>query len=153
MDMKVFLEFVEDLCKTKSLNSKEFREKLVSCGAPSTGNATVTLLARSPLNTYRMFVIGLLSAAQKQSAKMDVTDRLTDTSKYTGAHKERFDEEGKGKGKEGRTDVADDSGYVKAYKGKDTYDKTHKPWSDYCLLFVFSIRLHVWKQFNTNTHT
>ena len=29
-------------------------------------------------------------------------DRLTDTSKYTGSHKERFDESGKGKGKEGR---------------------------------------------------
>jgi hypothetical protein len=27
----------------------------------------------------------------------DVTARLTDTSKYTGAHKERFDADGKGR--------------------------------------------------------
>ena len=49
-------------------------------------------------------------------------DRLTDTSKYTGSHKERFDASGKGKGIEGREDVADTSGYVTGYKEKDTYD-------------------------------
>ncbi|XP_069757495.1 tubulin polymerization-promoting protein family member 3 isoform X2 [Narcine bancroftii] len=32
-------------------------------------------------------------------AKTGAVDRLTDTSKYTGSHKERFDEGGKGKGK------------------------------------------------------
>ncbi|XP_010837710.1 PREDICTED: tubulin polymerization-promoting protein family member 2 isoform X1 [Bison bison bison] len=37
--------------------------------------------------------------------------RLTDTSKYTGTHKERFDESGKGKGIAGREDVTDNSGY------------------------------------------
>lgn len=54
--------------------------------------------------------------------KTGAVDRLTDTSKYTGSHKERFDESGKGKGKEGREDIADDSGYVGGYKNKDTYD-------------------------------
>lgn len=48
---------------------------------------------------------------------------LTDASKYTGAHKERFDKDGKGKGAEGRVDKADDSGYVGNYKGSGTYDK------------------------------
>ena len=54
-------------------------------------------------------------------------DRLTDSSKYTGSHKERFDEGGKGKGMSGRKDFDEkaDSGYVGAYKGKDTYDGTH----------------------------
>lgn len=52
-------------------------------------------------------------------------ERLTDTSKYTGTHKERFDASGKGKGLEGRVDKADDAGYVSGYKNKDTYDKTH----------------------------
>lgn len=56
---------------------------------------------------------------------MDVTERLTDTAKYTGAHKARFDEDGKGKGLEGREDVQDNEGYVQAYKGKETFDKTH----------------------------
>ena len=54
-------------------------------------------------------------------------DRLTDTSKYTGSHRERFDESGKGKGLEGRKDFDKhaEAGYVGGYKGADTYDKTH----------------------------
>nr|XP_025043037.1 tubulin polymerization-promoting protein family member 3 [Pelodiscus sinensis] len=40
-------------------------------------------------------------------------DRLTDTSKYTGSHKERFDESGKGQGESGREDI---------YKHAGTYD-------------------------------
>ncbi|XP_013402882.1 tubulin polymerization-promoting protein family member 2 [Lingula anatina] len=50
---------------------------------------------------------------------------MTDTSKYTGSHKERFDESGKGKGIGGRADIADGSGYVGNYKGAGTYDATH----------------------------
>ncbi|XP_029419172.1 LOW QUALITY PROTEIN: tubulin polymerization-promoting protein family member 2 [Nannospalax galili] len=50
-------------------------------------------------------------------------DRLTDTSKYTGAHKERFDKSGKGKGIKGREETTDNSGYVSGYKGAGTYDK------------------------------
>lgn len=37
--------------------------------------------------------------------KGTIYDKLTDTSKYTGTHKHRFDEEGKGKGMSGRVDV------------------------------------------------
>lgn len=51
--------------------------------------------------------------------------RLTDTSKYTGSHKQRFDETGKGKGIAGRKDMVDQSGYVSGYGHKNTYDKTH----------------------------
>jgi hypothetical protein len=53
-------------------------------------------------------------------------DRLTDTSKYTGTHKERFDESGKGKGIEGREETTDNSGYVSGYKGAGTYDKKNQ---------------------------
>lgn len=53
---------------------------------------------------------------------MGAVERLTDTSKYTGSHKERFDESGKGKGIAGRQDILDDSGYVSAYKHAGTYD-------------------------------
>ena len=58
------------------------------------------------------------------AVKAGGVDRLTDTSKYTGSHKERFDESGKGKGLEGRKDFDDkaSSGYVGGYKGKDTFD-------------------------------
>ncbi|KAI6233018.1 P25-alpha [Aphelenchoides fujianensis] len=54
-----------------------------------------------------------------------VYSRLTDTKKYTGSHKERFDESGKGKGKAGRVDVVENTGYVASYKAQGTYDKLH----------------------------
>ncbi|XP_031599714.1 tubulin polymerization-promoting protein family member 2 [Oreochromis aureus] len=57
-----------------------------------------------------------------KAAKAGAVDRLTDTSKYTGSHKERFDDTGKGKGKAGREDIPDTSGYVSAYKGSGTYE-------------------------------
>jgi len=60
---------------------------------------------------------------EQKTVKSAAVDRLTDTSKYTGSHKERFTEEGKGKGLAGRKDVVDDSGYVTGYKEKDTFDK------------------------------
>jgi hypothetical protein len=50
---------------------------------------------------------------------------MTDTSNYTGSHKERFGEDGKGKGAEGRTDRVENDGYVGNYKGKDTFDAKH----------------------------
>lgn len=62
----------------------------------------------------------------QQAVSVGGVDRLTDTSKYTGAHKERFDESGKGKGLDGRENIADNSGYVTGYKEKDTYDKKTK---------------------------
>ena len=58
---------------------------------------------------------------QKQSATGGV-DRMTDTANYTGAHKERFDADGKGKGLDGREDMHDGSGYVGAYKGAGSYE-------------------------------
>ena len=61
---------------------------------------------------------------QKTSSKGGV-EKLTDTSQYTGSHKERFDAEGKGKGLEGRKDMSKNTGYVGAFKGDGTYDKTH----------------------------
>eukprot|EP00914_Ancora_sagittata_P010918 GHVO01021342.1.p1 GENE.GHVO01021342.1~~GHVO01021342.1.p1 ORF type:complete len:170 (+),score=30.32 GHVO01021342.1:99-608(+) len=74
-------------------------------------------------------IIGKLSSAKPKAhgatatSKTGGVGRMTDTSKYTGAHKERFDESGKGKGAEGRTEKADNSGYVGNYKGSGTYEK------------------------------
>jgi len=67
---------------------------------------------------------GHLRDVQAKSSAGGV-DRLTDTSKYTGSHKERFDESGKGKGAAGRSDTAQNTGYVGNYKGAGSYDKTH----------------------------
>lgn len=49
--------------------------------------------------------------------------RLTDPTKFTGSHKERFDDSGRGKGKAGRVDVVDTSGYVSGYKHRGSYEK------------------------------
>lgn len=68
------------------------------------------------------FVWPLIQKATKAAA----VDRLTDTSKYTGSHKERFDTSGKGRGKAGREDAVESSGYVGAYKGSGTYDEKVK---------------------------
>ena len=51
---------------------------------------------------------------------------MTDTSKYTGSHKERFDDSGKGKGAAGRKEEVSTTGYVGGYKGQGTYDKSKK---------------------------
>ncbi|XP_045212480.2 tubulin polymerization-promoting protein family member 3-like [Mercenaria mercenaria] len=48
---------------------------------------------------------------------------LTDTTKYTGSHKLRFDETGKGRSKAGRSDEGKKSGYVASYKGEGTYEE------------------------------
>ena len=58
---------------------------------------------------------------QKQSTTGNVK-QLTDTSKYTGSHKLRFDETGKGRGKAGRVDEPKSTGYVADYKGEGTYE-------------------------------
>ena len=62
---------------------------------------------------------------------------MTDTSLYTGSHKHRFDEEGKGKGLEGRDSIAKGKGmvpgsvssqqaYVSGYKGDGKYTSSPK---------------------------
>ena len=64
----------------------------------------------------------------------DILERLTDTSKYTGSHKHRFDGSGRGKGLDGRDAPAKGSGmspgsvgsqqaYVSGYKGEGSYSK------------------------------
>lgn len=43
---------------------------------------------------------------------------------FSGTHKERFDEEGHGKGKEGRSDDTEGTGYVQGFKS--TNQAAHK---------------------------
>lgn len=102
MTLKDFNTFLDNLAKAKNMPIDDIKNKLKDCGAPGLAKGTA------------------------QADKSGVVDRLTDTNKYTGTHKERFDESGKGKGIEGREDVADNSGYVQNYKGQGTYDKTKK---------------------------
>ncbi|XP_075693651.1 tubulin polymerization-promoting protein family member 3 isoform X2 [Rhinoderma darwinii] len=63
-----------------------------------------------------------VSAGVTKAAATGAVERLTDTSKYTGSHKERFDDSGKGKGKSGRETIVENTGYVGSYKHAGTYD-------------------------------
>ena len=67
-------------------------------------------------------------------ASSRIVEKLTDTSKYTGTHKERFDELGRGRGLAGRDSpakgqgmtagsVASQASYVTGYKHEGTYGK------------------------------
>ena len=61
----------------------------------------------------------------------DILDRLTDTSKYTGSHKHRFDESSHGKCLKGTAkgagmspgSVGSQASYVSGYKNEGSYNK------------------------------
>ncbi|KAL5292264.1 TPPP3 family protein [Megaselia abdita] len=93
-------KFLEDLATTRKVDLNEIKTKMANCGAP-----------------------GVLSVSAGKAAA--TVSRLTDTTKYTGSHKERFDDSGKGKGIAGRKNLVDGSGYVTGYQHKDTYDNSH----------------------------
>ncbi|XP_028031124.1 TPPP family protein CG45057-like [Bombyx mandarina] len=97
-----YQKFLDDLAKNKKVELDEIKKKLTTCGQP-----------------------GITSHVTKSPAAAAAVDRLTDTSKYTGSHRQRFDETGKGKGIAGRKDLVDGSGYVTGYQHKDTYNKSH----------------------------
>merc|ERR1719468_41323 len=97
LEIKGFKELVAQIAESKKVEVGAVEEKIASAGGPSTAGTTGT-------------------------ANKGNVDRMTDTSNYTGAHKERFNADGSGKGAEGRVDKVDNTGYVGNYKGKDTYD-------------------------------
>lgn len=93
-----YKKFLEDLAKNKKVELENIKGKLANCGPP--GHHGVGKVPNT-----------------------STVDRLLDSTKYTGTHKQRFDGSGKGKGIAGRKDVVDASGYVSGYQNKDTYEK------------------------------
>lgn len=100
LNIKDYEQFLETLAKNKKADIAEMKQKMASCGPPATSKTT-------PMSTG-----GAVS-------------RLTDHTKYTGTHKLRFDDSGKGRGKEGRVDKPNTDGYVQGYKEQGTYETTH----------------------------
>lgn len=100
LSLKEYQQFLEVIAKNKKVDVEEIKDKLSTCGPPATTRTT-------PVATG------------------GAVARLTDHTKYTGTHKQRFDEAGKGRGKEGRQDVPAESGYVSGYKDEGNYSKTH----------------------------
>jgi len=91
-------KYLEEIANSKSIHVNSIKAKLVECGKPGLSGATSVV-------------------------KNAAMDRLTDSSKYGGTHKSRFDSTGKGKGKDGRVDAKSD-GYVAGYKNKGSYRET-----------------------------
>ena len=67
-----------------------------------------------------------ISVLQK-SSDSPVVARMTDASKYTGSHKLRFDEEGKGKGMAGRDSPAKGKGKTPSVAAQEPYVQGFKP--------------------------
>ncbi|KRX25349.1 TPPP family protein C32E8.3 [Trichinella nelsoni] len=114
--------------KRKTLNYKESKEVLVKVAEDRASKTHKNVQDELDSICKRLTALeGPSVNSTTKTVHQDVIDRLTDVTKYTGSHKERFDAEtGKGKGKAGREDLVDNSGYVGSYKNRGTYDKTHK---------------------------
>lgn len=106
INLKQFKALVTELSgkyqKDHKLGSKEEAEKAILSAVAKKGPST---------------------AGTTGTSKTGGVAKMTDSSQYTGAHKERFDGSGKGKGIAGREDKSDGSGYVGNYKGSGTFDK------------------------------
>ena len=109
------IEFSKKIPKGKKMSFKNFE-------------AVIQILAAKK-GVEADILYGKIKAAQPgmtgttKALKVGGVERMTDTSLYTGAHKERFNSDGTGRGLEGRNNSVDDSGYVGGYKGAGTYDK------------------------------
>lgn len=72
-------KYLDEITNNKNLDANSIKAKLVECGKPGFTGAT-------------------------KVSQNSALERLTDTSKYGGTHKQRFTPDGKGRGKEGRVD-------------------------------------------------
>lgn len=100
LEIEGFDALIKQIAESKKCDVGSVISKVTGAGGPSTAGTT-----------------GVANASN--------VNRMTDTSMYTGSHVQRFGEDGKGKGLDGRTDRQDNTGYVGNYKGKDTYDSKH----------------------------
>eukprot|EP00052_Salpingoeca_macrocollata_P025459 m.232074 g.232074 ORF g.232074 m.232074 type:complete len:267 (-) comp22436_c12_seq4:56-856(-) len=114
------------LCKDAGIVSKQFTTTDVDiifakCHAKGARKITfpefqqaIELIATAKKSTVDAVEAAISAATPKiKGTAADsggIVDRLTDASKYTGAHKERFDAAGKGKGLEGRDSTAKGKG-------------------------------------------
>ncbi|RWS10882.1 TPPP family protein CG4893-like protein [Dinothrombium tinctorium] len=99
LNINEYNQFLEKIATNKKVDLEEIKHKLSCSGPPATTKTTT-------------------------AANTGAVARLTDHTKYTGTHKQRFDGSGKGRGKAGREEKASD-GYVQGYKEEGTYDKSH----------------------------
>ncbi|XP_048735046.1 tubulin polymerization-promoting protein family member 2-like [Ostrea edulis] len=125
VDSSVFPKVMDKTTKSISLENKEQIRKFISESAIQYDDVTKKTkeFKKHEKLLAEKIIAADLGIKKTETSKTGGVDRMTDSSKYTGSHKERFDESGKGKGAEGRVDKADTSGYVGNYKGEGTFDK------------------------------
>lgn len=129
LSFEQYKTFLEELAKSKEIDVEELKEKMANCGPPG-----ITSVSSVCVPTFNLFLKNchfLNFCNKKRTSNLDkflypffqaagraasAVDRLTDVSKYTGSHKQRFDESGKGRGIAGRKDIPDQSGYVQGFK-------------------------------------
>jgi hypothetical protein len=124
-DKEGFGQLLQQISTTSKLDVNSIVEKINGLSGPSLAGTTVITFYLCPFKAFTVFEEIIESEFNKGVANASNVARMTDTSKYTGAHKERFDDSGKGKGVAGREDRHDNTGYVGQYKGAGTYDKKH----------------------------
>ncbi|XP_008480691.1 TPPP family protein CG45057 [Diaphorina citri] len=121
-----YQKFIESLAKHKSVPEYDV---WVGIWVPQVLLKRIFLpnsLERCIENFNPIFYFPFFQASKNSEAQIQNTiSRLTDPSRYTGSHKLRFDEAGKGKGLAGRKDSVEAAGYVQGYQNRNSYDKTH----------------------------
>uniref|UniRef100_A0A2K6F8D7 Tubulin polymerization promoting protein n=1 Tax=Propithecus coquereli TaxID=379532 RepID=A0A2K6F8D7_PROCO len=105
----------------KEMHGKNWSKLCKDCQVIDGKNVTVT--DADIVFIGKCFLIKIVKGKEPKAISSPTVSRLTDTTKFTGSHKERFDSSGKGKGKAGRVDLVDESGYVPGYKHAGTYDQ------------------------------
>ncbi|KAF6127859.1 tubulin polymerization promoting protein [Phyllostomus discolor] len=112
-----FEQFKEAL---EELSKKRFKDK---SSEEAIQEVHRLIEGKSPIISGVTLQLTPLPAFLQKAISSPTVSRLTDTTKFTGSHKERFDPSGRGKGKAGRVDLVDESGYVPGYKHAGTYDQ------------------------------
>ncbi|OWF53240.1 tubulin polymerization-promoting protein family member 2-like isoform X3 [Mizuhopecten yessoensis] len=116
-------------CKEKGkpfmlINDEKTKDFIGRCASKMRSLGKVPKEASWEAELIGMLTPPTMEGVTKESKTGNVS-HFTDCSGYTGTHKERFDDSGKGKGKDGRDDTTPKDGYVQAFKDKGTYDETH----------------------------
>ncbi|XP_069123974.1 tubulin polymerization-promoting protein family member 2-like [Argopecten irradians] len=116
-------------CKEKGkpfmlINDEKIKEFIGRCASKMRSLGKTAKESSWELELVSMLSPPTMEGVTKESKTGNVS-HFTDASGYTGTHKERFDESGKGKGKSGREDTTPKDGYVQAFKDKGTYDQSH----------------------------
>ncbi|KAK7501006.1 hypothetical protein BaRGS_00007886 [Batillaria attramentaria] len=127
VDASVFSKYQDK--KTKQVSEDDFMEKMFPEIAAFEAKKKKGADAAEELTKLKEKMAKKCEAEKAGgggSKNAAVVDRLTDTSKYTGAHKERFDASGRGKGIDGREVRVENKGYVGNYKGEGSYDAKKK---------------------------